>query len=154
MTKSFFAVCLFLAGGLAAHAELWKHQAPDDVKWMKVSFAGNFLYGTDGGIFSLDPATGNVAWKRDDLKKIHETNIEEVEGTPVLLVSTAQGAIQVKSHVLAVDLTSGETLWETNEVKGQMAAIVPIYKKDMVVIVTTMGGKSPLDLMAVNLASG
>src|SRR5436190_13921554 len=98
MKKTFFAVCLLLVGGLAAPAELWKHDAPDDVKWMHVSFAGNFLYGTDGGIYSLDPVSGNVLWKREDLKKIPESNIEEIDGTPVLLVAASTGAIKVEGQ--------------------------------------------------------
>ncbi len=153
--KTALAVVLALCGSIAANAQLWKHEAADDVKWMHVSFAGNFLYGTDAGIYSLDPATGNPVWKRDDLKKIPETNVEEIEGTPVMLVSVTTGVVQVQAKVVAIDLLSGETLWETEKVKGQMAAVVPVYKKDMVVIVTAgAGGKGALELVAVNLASG
>jgi outer membrane protein assembly factor BamB len=152
--KSIFTACLLLCSGLAANAEVWKQNASDEVKWMKVSFAGNFIYGTDSGIYSVEPKTGEMAWKREDLKKIHDTNVEEVEGTPVMLVSSSTGAINVSSHLTALDLMSGETLWETDRVKGQIAAVVPIYKKNMVVLVNAVGGKSALDLLAVNLASG
>ena len=35
--KSIFTACLLLCSSLAANAELWKQNAPDDVKWMKHS---------------------------------------------------------------------------------------------------------------------
>ena len=61
---------LFFSGSFAlSAAELWKHDSPDDVKSMHVTFAGNFIYGTDRGLYSLEPATGKVAWERDDLKE-------------------------------------------------------------------------------------
>ena len=136
-------------------AELWKHEAPDGVKWMHVTFAGNFIYGTDAGIYSLEPATGKVAWKRDDLKKIPEANVEEIEGTPVMLVAENTGAVSVKSKMYALDMTSGETLWETDQAKGLIADVVPVYSKDMVVLVTAAaGGKAALGLLALNIASG
>src|SRR3954466_3446117 len=134
--KANLAVACLMATGLAAHAaEMWKHDAGDDVKWMKVSFAGNFLYGTDAGIYSLDPASGSVAWKREDLKKVPETNIEEIDGTPVLLVAQTSGNVKVEGQVSALDLTSGETLWQTDKAKGSVAAVVPVYNKDMVIVV-------------------
>jgi outer membrane protein assembly factor BamB len=80
--------------------------------------------------------------------------VEEVEGTPVMLVATATGAVNVSSTVLALDMTSGETLWQTDKVKGQMGAVIPIYKKNLVVLVNAVGAKAQLDLLALNLASG
>jgi len=70
------------------------------------------MIGCDSGIYSLDPATGQIGWKREDLKKIPEANVEELDGYPLLLVSQNTGAITTENHLVAVDLVSGENAWE------------------------------------------
>jgi len=145
----------FVLNAATPSNDLWKHTAPDDVKWMKVTFAGGFVYGGDAGIYSLDPTTGKVAWSRDDLKKIPEANIEELDGYPILLVAQTSGAINTQTHLIAIDLVTGQTAWETEKAKGMIGDVVPVYAKNMVLIVTAAsGGKSKLDLLAVDMNDG
>ncbi|HEY9250792.1 MAG TPA: PQQ-binding-like beta-propeller repeat protein, partial [Rariglobus sp.] len=147
---------MLAAACVLSAADRWNYTASGDVKWMRVTWAGNFVYGTDGGIYSLDPVTGKQAWAREDLKKIQEFNIEEVAGSPLLFVSENSGAIKTKARLLALDLWSGETVWESEQLKGLIVDLVSSYAKNMVMMVTIPqnSAKSKLDITAFHMPTG
>jgi outer membrane protein assembly factor BamB len=134
----------------------WSHTAGDDVKWMRSMWSGGFVYATEGGIYALDPATGNKAWSREDLKKVQEFNVEEIPGSPLLFVSDNTGGLKTKARLVAIDLMSGETVWESEQLKGLIVDLVSSYSKNLVMMVTIPAGaaKSKLDVTAFHIPTG
>jgi outer membrane protein assembly factor BamB len=134
----------------------WSHQAGKDVKWYKVSHIGTLVYATDDALVSLDPESGRELWRRDDLKKVAEFNVEEVNGAPLLFVALNEGKMQLKTKLVALDLLGGETAWESEELKGHMVDVFPVYEENLVVLVKTLYSvaKSELHLTAFDLVSG
>ena len=133
MTKT---LLLFLLTTMLCFGEKWSHKATGDVKWMRVSEAGTLYYGTDDGIFAVDPATGNTTWKRDEFKKIPESDVEELPGTPLLFIASNNGTFAKSGWVVAIDLLTGATVWETEKVKGSVVGMIPVYSKDMILMLT------------------
>lgn len=105
------------------------------MKWNRITGAGNYVFGTDGGMYALEVSSGKLLWKREDLKKIPETNVEEVPGAPVLLVAQTEGAIMTKAKLFAVDQQTGETVWESDKLRGTVADLVPAYSQNAVILV-------------------
>lgn len=134
----------------------WSHKPASEVKWYKVTYAGTFLYGTDAGLASLNPETGAVLWSRDDLRKIPQFNVEEVNAVPLLFVAANEGAFQKKSRLVALDITDGKTVWETEKLPGSVVDVFPAYEQNLVVMVTVdnPGSKSALDITGLDFATG
>jgi outer membrane protein assembly factor BamB len=97
----------------AAGPALWSITLDADAAWYRVTSVGTLLAATDKALASLDPETGRVAWRRDDLPKTDEHQVLEVEGTPLLLVNENSGRFAVKTRLVALDILTGETVWET-----------------------------------------
>lgn len=141
---------------VSPRGSLWTRKADRELKWFRVTAAGTVLAADDAALYSLDPATGEVRWRREDLKKIEEHQASEIAGTPLLLVNENSGRFQPKTRLNALDILTGETIWSTDRIKGATAGVFPIYEKDLVLLATTPtgGAKDKPDLLALDMASG
>ena len=152
----FFSGFLGMANTVYAGSQLWSHKFDKDVQWHRVTDVGNFLVGTENGIYCFDSEVGEVAWSREDLAKIPEFNVEEIKGTPFLLVSEVEGKVNVKTTLHAVNVLTGEDVWKTDAVKGVGVDAVPIPSKGFVLLMTTPFAvpKEKLGLVALDLGTG
>jgi outer membrane protein assembly factor BamB len=153
------ATVLALVMACAAHAAntLWTYKSPVDIKWHKLTDLSTLLVGTDIGIMALDPEKGTTIWERTDLKKVAEFQVEEIKATPVLLVGVNEGGFSNKTKLVGLDITSGETLWETEKVKGATVGVLPVYPKSLVVVFTSKNAgasKDEPDMIALDMLTG
>ncbi|HEX8633237.1 MAG TPA: PQQ-binding-like beta-propeller repeat protein [Pyrinomonadaceae bacterium] len=140
-----------------AQAMLWTHKPAQEIKWYRVAEAGTLLIGTDAGLYMLNPETGETAWRRDDFKGVNEYQTQEIAGTPLLLVSDNSGSVQKKTKLSALDVLTGQTVWETEQLKGSAVQMTPIYDKDMVLLLTVVSNsatKDKPDITALKLSTG
>lgn len=149
-------VCaLALAGNAAAGgAVLWQANTAE-IKWYKVTALGSLVVGTDDAITCYDGESGKVQWQRTDLRKVGEFQVEEIAGTPVLLVGDTEGSSKAKLY--ALDIQTGKAIWESEKMKGSAVAIITVYEKNMVVLVTSKdarAAKDKVDMTAFNMATG
>jgi len=149
------AVALLAAPALAS-TQLWSKKLEQDVEWHKVTALGTVLLGTTDSLAALKPDTGEIAWKRDDLKKVAEANVDEIWGTPLLVVGDNQGSMMTKTKVVALDIATGQTLWQSDELRGVTVAVEPIYPKGYLLAVTVSANaaKSKLDFTALDMVTG
>jgi outer membrane protein assembly factor BamB len=155
MLRTFILLCLpaLLFGAKPEYA--WTLEANGDVKWHRVTSAGTYLYGTDNGIYSADVETGQLLWKREDLKKVPDFAIEEVAGTPLLFVADDDGKLMKSTKLYALDLMTGKTIWDTDKVQGQMADLFADYQHNAIVLVATAyTGKARLQVLHLDLSTG
>ncbi|MCU1283988.1 MAG: hypothetical protein JWO13_338 [Acidobacteriales bacterium] len=132
---------------------LWKYQSSHEIKWQKITFTGSLLLGGDEALICLDPETGKPVWKRDDLQKATAVQVEEISGTPYLLVTKNSGG----TKLFALNILSGETLWQTDKLKGAIIGVTPIYEKDLVLILTSRSqsdANTKPDMIALKISSG
>ncbi|HEY0083372.1 MAG TPA: PQQ-binding-like beta-propeller repeat protein [Pyrinomonadaceae bacterium] len=155
----FFAVVLTLSSAhdTRAQAMLWTHKPAQEIKWYRLTEPGTLLVGTDAGLYMLNPETGATTWKRDDFKGVNEYQTQEIAGTPLLLVSDNSGSIQKKTKLSALDVLTGQTVWETEQLKGSAVQVSPVYDKDMVLLLTVASNsatKDKPDITALKLSTG
>jgi outer membrane protein assembly factor BamB len=149
-------VALFVSTAQAA-GTLWTYKSPTDIKWHQLTDVSTLLVGTDEGITAFDPENGTPVWQRNDLKKVSQFQVEEIKGTPVLLVSVNEGGFSNKTKMLGLDITSGQTLWETEKLKGATVGFLPIYAKGMVIVLTSKNAgatKDKPDMIALDMLTG
>ncbi len=144
------------AGPALAGSMLWNKKFDQEINWHRVSHLGTLLVATDTSLACLDPASGDPLWKRDDLPKVAEWDVEEIAGTPIVLVHLNQGTVQAKTMLRAVDLLSGKDLWQTEELRGVTVESFPVYDRNFVLMITmpAPAAKSKLDLAALELTTG
>jgi outer membrane protein assembly factor BamB len=157
--KLFFALALALlvAPVAAAQAMLWTHKPAQEIKWYRLVEAGTLLVGTEASLYMLNPESGQALWQREDLRGVAEYQTQEIAGTPLLLVSQNSGRIQGRTKLSALDALTGQTIWETEKLKGATVQVSPVYDKDMVLLLTTESAsksKDKLDITALKLSSG
>jgi outer membrane protein assembly factor BamB len=94
---------------------LWSMKSGKEIKWHHVTALGSVVVGTDAAVTCYDGESGQVNWQRQELKKISEFEVAEIPGTPVLLVGDEESS---KSTLDAVDILTGESIWESDKIKG------------------------------------
>ncbi len=154
---SLCAILLLFSSGLASNTNtMWSHKAGSDINWQQLTDLGTLLVGTDDGVSCFDPESGKVLWKRD-YKKPSESQVQEIHGTPILLVSENSGWGQPKTKLTALNLIDGTTLWESEKIKGATVNVLPVYPKNMVIVTTVQNAsanKDKPDIIAFDMVDG
>ncbi|HLM59089.1 MAG TPA: PQQ-binding-like beta-propeller repeat protein [Pyrinomonadaceae bacterium] len=156
-----YLVCSLVAGLLLAvatqAAPLWTHKPAGDIKWYRVTEVGSVLVGTKGAVYLLDSETGAQVWSRADLPGVEEYEVEEINGTPLLLVSDTSGSFSKNTRLFALDLLTGQNIWQTEKLQGATVAVEPVYEKDLVLLVTVpnnAANKAKPKITALRMTSG
>jgi outer membrane protein assembly factor BamB len=96
--------------------ELWTKTFDKDIVWQQLTDAGYLMVCTDEGLYSLDPATGNVAWKMEDIKKLPEDFFEILSGTQFAVISKKSGPLGVNTETVVIDAIDGKILWTSKDI--------------------------------------
>jgi len=148
-------LCPLFALPAFAGGNLWTYRNNSDLNWHKLTAAGTLLVGADEALLCLDPQTGKPLWTRPDLRDLPGRQVEEVAGTPFLLVT--QGSFGSKVTLFALNIEDGTTLWQSEKLKGATIGIFPVYEEDMVILFTSRHAgeaKTKPDMIAFQLSSG
>jgi len=157
MTKPLCTLALSLLAALApAQDTKWSAEAPAGLKWHRVTETGTYLFVSDKGLSGFDPETGKLLWTRPEFGKVLEFNVEEIPGLPLLFISENSGFANKTSKLTAINSETGQNLWETEKLKGQMLDIVGNRAGGYVVAITaeSPGAKSALHYMGFETVSG
>jgi outer membrane protein assembly factor BamB len=133
---------LFSAGAFAQSA--WQAKLDSDIRFYHTTDFGIVIAGTEKNLYAIDGQTGTTLW-RIKTGKINETAVTPVPNTDLILLSRDVGD---KSRLDAVDLLSGERLWESDKVKGDVMQLAVDPESDLlaVVMVKDASGNSGREL--------
>lgn len=112
-----FAVQLAFGGATAGEA-LWSRELPGALKWDRISEFGPVIIATSGALLAVHPDTGEITWKRDDIKDTAPFNVKDIPGQPILLYNDHSGFANTKTTVQAINLSTGATIWQSKEIQG------------------------------------
>lgn len=149
-------LCLVLSQA-ALGSSLWTHKPASDIKWYRVTDVGSLLVGSKGALYALDGETGKEVWSRADLAGAEEYEVDTIAGTPLVFVSDTSGTFKKGTRLFALDLLSGQNIWETEKLKGATVAVEPVYEKDLVLLVTVennSANKAKPHLTALRMTTG
>jgi outer membrane protein assembly factor BamB len=138
-------------------APLWTHKPTTDIKWYRVTDVGSILIGSKSGLYTLDGQSGQTIWTRNDLAGTEEFEVETIAGTPLLFVSDTSGTFSKGTKLFALDLLTGQNIWETDKLKGATVGVEPVYEKDLVLLVTVpdnRANKAKPKITALRLTTG
>src|SRR4051812_45245461 len=107
-------LALFCAIGVRAADADWSAKFDGEVRFYQTTELGVVVVGTEKSLYALGGETGEVLWLRKGVE-LDETDVAPVPGTDILLLSLQKGS---KTRVEAVDLFTGDVLWQSDKVQG------------------------------------
>ncbi|HEX8888555.1 MAG TPA: PQQ-binding-like beta-propeller repeat protein [Pyrinomonadaceae bacterium] len=105
---------LFFAINVDAAATDWSAKFDSDVRFYQMTELGVVVVGTEKSLYAVGGETGEVLWRRKGVE-LDETDVAPVPGTDMLLLNLEKGS---KARVEAVDLFTGDALWQSDKVQG------------------------------------
>jgi outer membrane protein assembly factor BamB len=110
---------------------VWQANLDSKVHFYQTTDFGVMLAGTEKSLYAIDGKTGERLWHRPT-GNIEETAVTPVPDTDLILFSRDVGS---KSRLQAVDLMSGNMLWESEKVKGDVLQLAADPENDLVAVV-------------------
>jgi len=155
--KKILALFLLLIGDALAQSNepAWQFTFSDESLWSRVTYAGSLLAASEQQLAHIDPATGEAFWVRNDLSKLAQFNVNDVAGTPYLVISERLGNVPPKSGLQVLNLSSGETIWDMGDHAGSGLGAFPVAENNLLVYVVEMAGKKPgTYVIGMNMETG
>ncbi len=122
-------LCFFAANSNAQ--TVWQANLDGKLAFYQTTDFGVMLAGTDNSLYAIDGQSGAMLWRKRT-KNLNETSIVPIPATDLILISIDEGD---KSRVEAVDLLSGETLWRSDKVKGDVLQLAVEPSQDLLAVV-------------------
>ncbi len=137
-----FVLCLlcFFAGIPTNAQSVWQANLNSKVQFYQTTDFGVLLAGSDNSLYAFDGQTGEKLWRKGT-KGLDETSVTPVPATDLILVSTDEGD---KSRIEAVDLFSGETVWRSDKVKGDVLQLAVEPSQDLLAVVLVKKAKGKI----------
>jgi outer membrane protein assembly factor BamB len=135
------ALCFLFCFDYAAAAPAWTTKLDGDVKFYQQTELGVLLAGTEKSLYALDSATGEIVWRRKNVR-LDETDVAPVPGTDLVLLSLEKGD---KSRIEALDLLTGDRLWQSDKVKGSICQLAVDTNTRLIAITTIRDAKGKAD---------
>ena len=155
MRKILLLPLLLVCGFNVQASEIaWSKDLGDEINWSRLTFAGTLIAASESQLAHFG-TSGDLLWLRDDLAKLAQFNVNDVTGTPYLIISERLGNVPPKSRLQVLNLASGETLWDTGDFPGSGLGAYPVAEKNLLVYVADMAGAKPgTYVIAYSLDSG
>lgn len=118
----------------------WQANLNSKVQFYQTTDFGVLLAGSENSLYAFDGQTGEKLWRKGT-RGLNETSVTPVPATDLILVSTDEGE---KSRVEAVDLFSGETVWRSDKVKGDVSQLAVEPSQDLLAVVLVKKAKEKI----------
>ncbi len=139
--RAVLVLCLCLAfltvKANAAGAD-WSAKLDGEVRFYQITELGVLVAGTEKSLYAVSGETGEILWRRKNAR-LDETDVAPVPGTDVLLLSFEKDD---RTRVEAVDLFTGDRLWQSDKVKGGVMQMAVDTDQNLLAAVFVRDAKS------------
>jgi len=122
-------LCLFAANSDAQTS--WQANLDGKIRFYQTTDFGILLAGTDNSIYAIDGENGQRLWRRGH-RGLDETSITQIPGTDLILISLDEGK---KSRLEAIDLLTGNSIWRSDKIKGDVMQLAVEPEQDLLAVV-------------------
>ncbi|HEX5080990.1 MAG TPA: PQQ-binding-like beta-propeller repeat protein, partial [Blastocatellia bacterium] len=126
------------AGSSSSLAPNWSAKFDSKTLFHQTTELGALIVGTEKSLYAVDGETGEVLWRRKDVR-LDESDVAPIVGTDLLLLSFEKDG---KTRVEAVDLMAGNTLWRSDKIKGGVMQMAVDPENDLAAVVFVRDAKS------------
>lgn len=135
-SATIFALFVFATGIITAQP-VWQNKLDGKVGFYQTTDFGIVVAASDSSLYAFDGQSGERLWVRRT-RGLDESSVTPVPSTDVILISSDVGD---KSRIEAVDLLSGEILWRSDKVKGDVMQLAVEPQNDLIAIVLVKKAK-------------
>ncbi|HSE38267.1 MAG TPA: PQQ-binding-like beta-propeller repeat protein [Blastocatellia bacterium] len=136
-----FSLLFLAATSTNAYASdpIWATKLDEDLRFYQTTEMGVLIAGTEKSLYALDSETGEVLWRRRNMR-VDQTDLAPVVGTDLLLLSYEKSG---GTRMEAVDIMTGNPIWKSDKVKGSIMhlAVDPEYELVALVVVRDTKGR-------------
>jgi outer membrane protein assembly factor BamB len=118
-------------------SERWSAKLDGKVRFYQSTELGVLVVGTEKSLYAVDGETGDVLWRRKNMK-LDETDVAPVPGTDIVLLTLESGS---KTRVEALDLMTGEPLWRSDKVRGAVMQMALDQNANLLALVLVRDAK-------------
>jgi outer membrane protein assembly factor BamB len=117
----------------------WSTKLDEDLRFYQTTEMGVLIAGTEKSLYAIDSETGEVLWRRRNMR-VDQTDLAPVVGTDLLLLSYEKSG---GSRMEAIDIMTGNPIWKSDKVKGSIMhlAVDPEYELVALVLVRETKGR-------------
>lgn len=117
----------------------WSAKLDDNLRFYQTTEMGVLIAGTEKSLYAVDSETGEVLWRRRNMR-VDQTDLAPVVGTDLLLLTYEKSG---RSRMEAVDIMTGNPVWQSDKVKGSIMhlAVDPEYELVALVLVRDAKGR-------------
>lgn len=143
-------------GQIAVPTPAWEISFEKEIRWHKITPAGNLVVGTADGILGIDPEDGRAAWQLGDVGQPQAGEFELVSYSPFALLSVKKKLRGELPLVIMVDVIDGRELWSTEKAGlGNSYGYIPLPQIGGIMIYGTMAADPKQKVaMAFDLETG
>ena len=136
-------VCAILISLLPVHAaaadeEGWNKRLDGQVRFYQTTEIGALIVGTDKSLYALEATTGEVLWRRKNLR-LDETDVAPVSGTDLALLGYESDN---RTRFEAVDLLSGKAVWRSDRVRGAAMQLAIDPESNLIAVIVVRDARS------------
>jgi outer membrane protein assembly factor BamB len=149
ISVSFLGIGLFFESTVVAQKLefLWKKDFPKSVSWYVRTSAGILLVRTERSLTALNGADGSQLWEISGIDSTYwnlggvaqsgdrSRNVIELPWMGVLLLNRLKLGNESEPKLVAINLTTGQRMWEQPQVDDLMTAL-PLYESGGIVLVS------------------
>lgn len=132
---------LFSWQGSTHAAPGWNTKLDGEVRYYQPTELGVLLAGTEKSLYAIDSATGDIVWRRKNIR-LDETDVAPVPGTDLVLLSLEKDD---RARIEAVDLLTGDRIWQSDKIKGNIAQLAVDTQNRLIAVVTLRDAKGKPD---------
>ena len=126
------------ANAVAPPTSPWSAKFDGGVRFHQTTELGALIVGTEKSLYAVDGETGEILWRRKDVR-LDESDVAPIVGTDLLLLSFEKGG---KTRVEGVDLMSGNVLWRSDKIKGGVMQMAVDPENDLAAVVFVRDAKA------------
>src|SRR5262249_50818086 len=98
---------------------------------------GVVIIGTEKSLYAVDAESGDVMWRRKNLR-LDEADVAPIIGTDLVLLSIEKSG---KTRVEAVDLFTGNATWQSDKIKGSVMHMAIDPENDLLAVILVRDAK-------------
>src|SRR5262245_48211924 len=126
------------ASAVAPPSSPWSAKFDGKTRFHQTTELGALIVGTEKSLYAVDSETGEILWRRKDVR-LDESDVAPMVGTDLLLLSFEKGG---KTRVEGVDLMSGAVLWRSDKIKGGVMQMAVDPENDLAAVVFVRDAKA------------
>ena len=136
----------------------WSAKLDEDVVFYQTTDLGLILAGTKKSLYAIDSETGDVMWRRRNLR-VDQTDVAPIVGTDLVLINHEKDG---RSRIEAADLMTGKPVWQSDKLNGSIMHLAVDPESELAALVLVKeakghardGFKRKPTIHVLNLANG